>query len=166
MTEAAIDSLISGCSLLNSRDLSSFFTSHAEVILPTPQVDQVDHPIFSTGQASGTETSCVYYTFYLPGSQSEVMLQVDYWLDVPTPTASAEAWSQDWTQARSKAAQIVSGLGNEAFFDNGRLTFKAQNLYVTVAATETNLDLKTPVGVSQQLAIEKQVALDMLANFG
>jgi hypothetical protein len=166
MTQTAANTVIDTCDLLNSRDLANLFTSHAEVILPKPQINDVEHPIFSTGHASGTETSCVYYAFYLPGSKSEVMLQVNYWLDVPAPTASAEAWSQDWAQAKSVATQTISGLGNEAFFNNGQLTFKMDNWYVTVEATETDLDLKTPVGVNQQVAIEKQIAIDMLDHQG
>jgi hypothetical protein len=166
MTQTAANTVIDTCDLLNSRDLANLFTSHAEVILPKPQINDVEHPIFSTGHASGTETSCVYYAFYHPGSKSEVMLQVNYWLDVPAPTASAEAWSQDWAQAKSVATQTISGLGNEAFFNNGQLTFKMDNWYVTVEATETDLDLKTPVGVNQQVAIEKQIAIDMLDHQG
>ena len=94
------------------------------------------------------------------------MLQVNYWIDVPAPYASAELWNDDWTQARSTAAQAVSDLGNEAFFKDGQLSFKMDNWYVTVEATESDLDLKTPVGVNQQLAIEKQIAIDMLARKG
>ena len=40
------------------------------------------------------------------------------------------------------------------------------NWYVTVEATESDLDLNTPVGTSQQLAIEKQIAIDMLDHQG
>jgi hypothetical protein len=166
MTQTAANTLINTCDLLDSRDLANLFTSHTEVILPKPQVNDVEHPIFSAGHASGTETSCIYYAFYHPGLKSEVMLQVNYWLDVPAPNASSAAWFQDWTQAKSVATQTVSGLGNEAFFNNGQLTFKMDNWYVTVEATETDLDLKTPVGVNQQVAIEKQIAIDMLDHQG
>jgi hypothetical protein len=162
MTQTAANTVIDTCDLLNSRDLASLFTSHTEVILPKPQVDDVEHPIFSTGHASGTETSCVYYAFYHPGSNSEVMLQVNYWIDVPAPYASPDFWNDDWTQARSKATQTVSDLGKEAFFKDGQLSFKMDNWYVTVEATESDLDLNTSVGVNQQLAIEKQIAIDML----
>lgn len=165
-TSSAVNSLIDSCALLNSHDLASFFTSHAEVVLPKPEIKQVEHPIFSTGNAPGTETSCVYYTFHLPGSKSEVMLQVNYWLDLPAPTAPADAWAQDWTQTKSEATQTVSISGNEAFFNKGQLTFKTDNWYVTVEATETDLNLNTSAGVNQQLAIEKQVAVDMLARLG
>jgi hypothetical protein len=166
MTQTAANTVIDTCDLLNSRDLANLFTNHTDVILPKPQVDEVEHPIFATGHASGTETSCEFYAFYLPGSKSEVMLQVNYWIDVPAPYASAELWNDDWTQARSTAAQTVSDLGNEAFFKDGQLSFKMDNWYVTVEATESDLDLKTPVGANQQLAIEKQIAIDMLARKG
>lgn len=166
MTQTAANTLIDTCNLLDSRDLANLFTSHTEVILPKPQINDVEHPIFSKGHASGTETSCIYYAFFHPGLKSEVMLQVNYWLDVPAPNASAQAWSQDWTQAKSVATQNISNLGNEAFFNNGQLTFKMDNWYVTVEATETDLDLKTPVGVNQQVAIEKQLAIDMLDHQG
>ena len=166
MTQTAANTVIDTCGLLDSRDLANLFTSHTEVILPKPQINQVEHPIFSKGHASGTETSCIYYAFYHPGSKSEVMLQVNYWLDIPAPNASAQAWSQDWTQAKSVATQNIPDLSNDAFFKDGQLTFKMDNWYVTVEATETDLDLKTPVGVNQQIAIEKQIAVDMLDHQG
>ena len=166
MTQTAATTLINSCELLDSRDLANLFTSHTEVILPKPQTNDVEHPIFSIGHASGTETSCIYYAFYHPGLKSEAMLQVNYWLDVPAPNASVQAWSQDWAQAKAVATQNISGLGNEAFFNNGQLTFKMDNWYVTVEATETDLDLTTSVGVNQQIAIEKQLAVDMLDHQG
>lgn len=165
-TETTFNTLIYNCKLLDSHDLASFFPSHAEVVLPEPQVTHVDHPIFSTGNAPGTETSCVYYTFHLPGSKEEVVLQVTYWLDLPASTAPAETWSQEWAQAKAQAEQIIPALGDEAFFYNGRMTFKTNDLYVTVEATETNLDPNTPAGVDKQLAIEKQIALDILGRLG
>ena len=45
---------------------------------------------------------------------------------------------------------------------DGRLTVKKGDMYVTFEATQTDLDLKTPSGMSKQFAIEKQVALDFL----
>lgn len=166
MTQTAATTLVNSCELLNSRDLASLFTSHTEVILPKPQVHPVEHPIFSKGHASGTETTCVYYAFYHPGSKSEVMLQVNYWLDVPASYASPEFWTDDWTQAKSRATQTISDLGKGAFFKDGQLSFKMDNWYVTVEATETDLDLTTSVGVNQQVALEKQLAIDMLDHRG
>lgn len=165
-TESNVERLSKSCDLLNSRDLASFFTSHAEVMLPQPQIRQVDHPIFSTGNAPGTETSCVYYTFHLPGSSTEVVLQVNYWVEIPASSAASQAWAQDWAQAKSKDVQALSGIGDDAFCNNGRLNFKKGDLYMTIEAQETDLDLKTPTGVNKQLTIEKQVALDMLNRLG
>ena len=161
-TESLVSRLVNSCGLLNNRDLASFFTSHTEVILPTPQISQVDHPIFSTGNTPGTETSCVYYTFHLPGSIKEIVLQVNYWVDIPASGTPGQAWVQDWTQANSKATQTISGIADGAFTKDGQLIFKKGNLYVTIGATETDWNLKVSTDVGKQLAIEKQVALDML----
>jgi hypothetical protein len=163
-TESANNILTDSCYLLNSRDLASFFTSHTEVILPAPQINQVRHPVFSPRSAAGTETSCVYYTYHLPGSNAEVVLQVTYWIDVPSPATSGDAWVQAWDQAKSEADQLISGIGDAAFVKDGRLTFRVSDVYVTVEATETDLDLKTPAGLNKQLTIEKQLALDMLSR--
>jgi len=165
-TESLASRLVNSCGLLNNRDLASFFTSHTEVILPTPQISQVSHPIFSTGNASGTETSCVYYAFHLPGSIKEIVLQVNYWVDIPASGTSGQAWMQDWTQANSKATQTISGIADGAFVKNGQLIFKKGDLYVTIGATETDWNLKVPTDVEKQLAVEKQVALDMLTRLG
>jgi len=161
-TATTVNTLIYSCSLLDSYDLASFFPGHAEVMLPEPQVTEVNRPIFSAGNASGTETTCVYYTFYLPGSKSQVVLQANYWLYVPASNAPAEAWPQDWTDAISQASQTIPDLGDGSFVKNGRLTFKKNDLYVTIEANETDLDLKTPAGLDKQIAIEKQIAQDML----
>jgi len=166
LTESPVNILTNSCHLLDSRDLASFFTSHTEIQLPKPQISQVTHPIFSTENAAGKETSCDFYAFHLPGSSAEVMLQVNYWVDVPSPSASSDVWTQAWTQAKSKAAQRdMSGIGDDSFYTDGRLTFKKGNLYVTIEAAETDLDLKTPTGLDRQVAIEKQIALDMLRRF-
>jgi hypothetical protein len=163
-TESANNILTDSCYLLDSRDLASFFTSHTEVQLPAPQISQVRHPVFSPRSAAGTETSCVYYTFHLPGSDREVVLQVNYWVDVPSSSTSSDAWVQAWDQAKSQASQLVPGIGDDAFIKDNRLTFRASDVYVTVEATETDLDLKTSAGLNKQGAIEKQLALDMLSR--
>jgi hypothetical protein len=165
-TKSSVNNLTMSCSLLNSQDLANFFTSHTEVMLPEIQINQVEHPIFSVQNAPGTETSCVFYAFHLPGSSAEIMLQVNYWVDVPSQSASRKAWAQEWTQAKSEAGQPTLGIGDDAFFKDGRLTFEKGDLYVTIEATETDLDLKTPLGVEKQAAIEKQIALDMLNRLG
>ena len=165
-TESLVIRLVNSCGLLNNRDLASFFNSHTEVVLPTPQISQVNHPIFSTGNAPGTETSCVYYTFHLPGSIKEIVLQVNYWVDVPASTTSSQAWAQDWTRANSKATQNISGIADGAFTKDGQLTFKKGDLYVTIGAVETDWNLKVSSDVGKQLAVEQQVALDILKRLG
>lgn len=165
-TESLVSRLVKSCGLLNNRDLASFFTSHTEVVLPTPQISQVNHPIFSTGNAPGTETSCVYYTFHLPGSIKEIVLQVNYWVDVPASATPSQAWAQDWTQASSKATQTISGIADGAFTKGGQLIFKKGDLYVTIGATETDWNLKVSTDVGKRLAVEKQVALDILKRLG
>ena len=165
-TESLAGRLVNSCGLLNNRDLASFFTSHTEVILPTPQISQVSHPIFSTGNAPGTETSCVYYTFHLPGSIKEIVLQVNCWIDVPASTSPSQAWAQDWTQANSKATQNISGIADGAFTKDGQLVFKKGDLYVTIGAVETDWNLKVSTDTGKQLAVEKRVALDILKHFG
>ena len=156
--------LIDRCKLLDSHDLASFFPGHAEVMLPEPQVTEVNHPVFLPGNAPGTETTCIYYTFYLPGSRSQVVLEVNYWLYVPAQNTPPKALHQGWTEAISQASQTIPDLGDGAFFRNGRLTFKKSDLYVTIEANETDLNLKTSAGVDKQIAIEKQIALDMLRH--
>jgi hypothetical protein len=161
------DSLItSRCSLLDSYNLASLYTTHTEVILPTPQVSQVNHAIFSTQSISADEISCVYYVFHLPGSVNEQVLQVSYWVDTPA-RATPTAWAQVWTDASSSASQAISGIGQGAFYEAGKLTFKKGDFYVTieVVGTSDTLNTSTPAGLTDQLKIEKQVALDALKNF-
>ncbi len=150
--------LTSYCALLNSRDIASLFSS-AEVMKPVHQVSRVNHTVFSTENVSATESSCINYAFHRPGSNEGEMLQVTYWVDVPEH-ATASAWAQLWTDAKSKAAQAISDIGEDAFYENGRLTFKEGNVYVTLEAVGTYLNTSTQAGVTQQMEIEKQLARD------
>ncbi len=150
--------LTSNCLLLDSRDIASLFSS-AEVMKPVYQLSQVNHVIFSAENISATESSCINYAFHQPGSKDGEMLQVTYWVDVPD-RATASAWARIWTDARSKAAQAVPGIGEDAFYDHGRLTFKEGNAYVTLEAVGSKLNADTQAGAAQQIAIEKQLALD------
>jgi hypothetical protein len=159
---AQIGELTNNCDLLDSRELAGFFSS-AEVVLPTPQVSQVEQPVFSTQSAPATEVSCVFYVFHNPGSKDMVLLQVTYWLDLPDQAAPS-VWSQVWTDASSLAAQAVSGTGEAAFYQDGRLSFKQGNLYVTIEAIGTQVSTQTPAGVQQQLDTEKKVALDIMGR--
>jgi hypothetical protein len=158
--------ITSRCSLLNSHDLASLYPTHTEVMLPTPQVSQVNHVIFSTQDVSANEISCIYYVFYLPGSANGEVLQVNYWVDTPNQATPA-AWAKIWDDANSQAAQSVSGIGDSAFYENGKMTFKKGDIYVTieVVGTSNSLDTNTSAGVEQQIKIEKQIAQDALKNF-
>jgi hypothetical protein len=84
-------------------------------------------------------------------------------VDVPAQ-ATPSAWTQLWTQASSEAAQILPGIGDGAFYNDGRVTFKKDNLYVTIEVVGTALDTNTSAGRDQQLDMEKQVALDALSR--
>jgi hypothetical protein len=66
--------LTSRCSLLDSRDVASLFSS-AEVEGPVHQVGVVSHPIFAT------ESSGIYHVFHRPGSMDTELLQVIYGVD-------------------------------------------------------------------------------------
>jgi hypothetical protein len=78
--------------------------------------------------------------------------------------AAAGQWTQVWTDAQSKAAQAVSSIGEAAFYDQGRLTFKKSNTYVTVEVIATKMDTNTQAGQSEQLEIEKRIALKALSR--
>ncbi len=158
-TFAVSNSLVDSCALLNTHDLASLFPTHTETILPKPQISQVSHPAFFEGRAPGTETSCVYYSYYLPGSHSEIVLQVNYWLDVPGSGSTSQAWN-----ASMRNAQSVPGIGDGSFYQDGQLNFKMGGLYMTVAATETDWNLSMTSDRNKQLALEKQVAEDMLSH--
>jgi hypothetical protein len=157
----ALGATLSGeCNLLDSQELSHFYST-AEVVRAVPQMGPVSHPAFSTAKLAAAEVSCTFYVFHRPGHSDEQMLQVNYWVDVPL-AADADAWAQAWAQAKSGKAQAVPGLGADAFYANGRLTFKQSGVYVTVEA----LNQDTSAGNDQQINLEKQVALDALGRLG
>jgi hypothetical protein len=155
-----VHQLSNNCDLLGSRELASFFSS-AEVVLPTPQVTQVKHVVFSAERVPAREISCIYYVFYHPGKKDQVLLQVTYWVDLPDGTTTS-AWPQVWGDAASKATQSVSGLGDQAFYMNGRLSFKKGSIYVTVETIETQPGPQATVTANQRLDMEKRIALDAL----
>jgi hypothetical protein len=156
----ALDTLLTNnCLLLNSHDIASLYATHTEVQNPVLQTGVVTHAIFSTEKVTATQSSCINYAFHLPGSIDGEMLQVTYWVDVPAATP-ASAWAKLWTDASAQAAQTISGIGDGAFFSHGRLTFKDGDLYITLEAIGTKLNTDTSVGVTQQITIEKQLALD------
>jgi hypothetical protein len=158
-TEMPYARLTNNCLLLDSRDIAGLFSSyHAEVMKPVHQVSQLNHVIFSAENVSATESSCIFYAFHQPGSMNGEMLQVTYWVDVPDQ-ATASAWATVWADAKSKA-QVLPGIGEDAFYDHGRLTFKEGNVYVTLEAVGSRLNVDTQASATQQIAIEKQLALD------
>jgi hypothetical protein len=160
----AVYPVLDQCNLLDSRDLASLFSS-AEVVLPQAQVSQVDHVIFSAEKTPTSESECVYYAYHRPGQKEMEMLQVSYWVDIPRQATPA-AWAQVWKDASSNGVQAVSGVGDGAFFENGRLTFKKNGTYVTIEAIGTYLNSGTSTVGDQQVQIEKQLALDVLSRFG
>lgn len=95
------------------------------------------------------------------------MLQITYWIDAPNQV-KPDTWAQLWsdTTANLKGKQAVTGFGNGAFFNRGRLTFKKDNVYVTIEAIGTELNTSTDAGAAQQLQIEKQVAQDAFNRMG
>jgi hypothetical protein len=155
-----VHQLSNNCELLGSRELASFFSS-AEVVLPTPQVSQVNHVIFSTESVSAREISCIYYVFYHPGKKDQVLLQVTYWVDLPDGTTTS-AWSQVWADAESKATLAVSGIGDQAFYTSERLSFKRGSIYITIEVIDTQLSTQTQAGENQRSDMEKRIALDAL----
>ncbi|MEJ2555173.1 MAG: hypothetical protein P8186_02855 [Anaerolineae bacterium] len=128
-------------------------------------MSQVNHLVFSKATISATESSCVYYVFHEPGSKDMELLQVTYWVDRPDQAAPS-AWAQVWVDARATAAQAVSGIGDGAFYHDGRLTFKKGSLYVTIEIVDTNLNTDTSAGAHQQIEMEKRIALDTLSRLG
>ena len=162
----AADQLTSQCTLLDSQDLSGLFTpATSEKIGPMHTVGPVNHTIFSPETISATESSCVYYVYHRPGKADEKFLQVTYWVDAPDQ-ATPRAWAQLGADARAKAAQTVSSIGGNAFYENGMLTFENGNNYVTIGIIDTELNTATPAGVNQQIAMEKQLALDVQSRLG
>jgi hypothetical protein len=156
------DQLTGSCNLLSSRDVASLFVT-AEVEGPTHQVSQVDRPVFATENISATELSCIYYVFHQPGSKEMLFLQVTYWVDLPGSVTPA-AWIRAWTEASAQATEAVSGIGDAAFYKDGRLSFEKGSVYVTIEVIGTGLNAGASGGTSQQIDMEKQMALDALTR--
>ncbi len=148
----------SACSLLDSYDLANLF-SYAEVEQPILQYSQATHPVFTDAYAPASEIECTFRAFSHPGSKDYQFLQIDYWIDLPV-TETPIDWTLLGSQDRPQGAQIITGLGDDAFFSNGQLTFEKDMAYVTLAISSVNL-LIDP-GPNQALEIETQIARDML----
>jgi hypothetical protein len=151
------------CGLLNTRDLAGIFPTHTETILPKPGIASVDHPAFSVQHAPGRETSCDYYSFYLPGSHSEIVLQVHYQLGVPASASAAQVWQQAWAAALA-AGTAEPGIADGAFYRDGLLSFEKDNFYLTIEATETDRDLSTASDRGKQLTVERKLGQDIVAR--
>jgi hypothetical protein len=155
---------LNNCTLLSSRDAASFFTT-AEVEGPDHTLNDVNRTIFSSEPVSATESSCIYYVFHHPGDADMKLLQITYWVDV-RGRATEAAWQQVWSEASSTATQAVSGIGEAAFYSDGRLSFRKSDVYVTIGIVTAGKDYSIAPGSAQQLDVEKQVALFMVPNMG
>ncbi len=156
---AAADS----CNLINSQDLAHLFPPHNEITYSSPKTSQVTHPPFSSAQATGTETQCVFYDFHQPGGNTGWMLQATDLADVPDSSA-VSAWSQAWTAAKEQSGKGVSGLGDEAFTQGTNLYIKKGDLYITFLAEDTHVDAKTASGVQQLIQYETQLATTAMSR--
>ena len=147
------------CTLVNRQDVGTYF--HGEVNQPYYESNHVNQVIFAAPRVSAIEYYCVYMAFYLPGSKNGVYNQLTYWVDTPDQVTGSD-WAQTWVEGKSHAAQIVPDVGDDAFYGNGRLTFKKDNQYVTIEVISTKFDTNNAEGVAQQLEIEKGIALTAL----
>lgn len=154
--------LTNSCFLLDGHDLASLFT-RAEVVQNPAKSGPVSHPVFSDHNAAGKETTCLYYDFSNPDFKGDT-LQVTYWADIPDPSHT-DAWAQAWSQAQKQPGALeITAIGDQAFFQDGHLSFKKGTLFFTLEVIGTNIDPKTSAGADQQLEIEKRLALDMLGR--
>jgi hypothetical protein len=145
-----------GCKLIDSNDLAHLFPPHNEITRGETKTGQVSHPPFSNTAAPGTETSCLFFDFHLPGQKTGWLLQLTYLVDAPDP-AMVQAWSAAWDAAKANA-QPVSGLGDDAFSSGPNLFIKTKSIYLSFEGIDTHLDQKTADGIKQLLAEEEQLA--------
>jgi hypothetical protein len=154
--------IIASCGLLNSYDIASLFTQARTETQPSqPQESQVSHPIFSTAKAQGSEVTCAVYSFINPDVKDMRLLQINYWIDIPDPSASS-SWEQAWTQLKSEGGKEISGIGQAAYFDNGQLTLQQNGIYITIKVIGPAMNAVANAGNDPQLNVEKFVAQDML----
>jgi hypothetical protein len=154
--------LITDCGLLDTYDMASLFTqARAETQLPKPQDSQVNHPIFSSDSAPGQEITCILYSFINPDVKAMRLLQINYWIDIPDPSKSS-LWMQAWSQLISKSGKEIPGIGQAAYFDNGRLTMQQDGFYITIEAIGPAMNAVANAGSNPQLGVDKLVAQDML----
>ncbi len=153
--------LTKACTLVTRQDMGGFFG--AETSQPLYQSNHTNQVIFPAAPVSANEYYCLYMSFHQPSSKNGAYYQVTYWVDTPDQATPGE-WAQTWTEGKSHAAQTISGVGEDAFYSDGRLTFKKGATYVTVEVISTKIDTSTAAGASQQIDIEKKVALTALSR--
>lgn len=150
------------CSLVTRQDMGGLFA--AEVNQPIYHANATSVLPFSDESVSADEYNCIYLAFHNPGSASGSSYQVTYWVDMPGQTPASQ-WAQVWSDAKARAAQVIAGIGDDAFYQDGRLTFKKGDTYMTIEVLGTKLDTATEAGVNQQIDIEKKVALKALSRW-
>ncbi len=155
--------MTNACTLVTRKDIGGFYS--AEVEEPLYALNHTRQVIFPAPPVSALEYYCVYLAYHLPSSISGTFYQTTYWVDTPDQ-ASPDDWAKIWTAGKSHATQSVTGVGEDAFYVDGRLTFKKGNTYVTVEVISTGFDTNTAEGIAQQLDIEKKVALTALSRMG
>src|SRR5512133_1200370 len=74
--------LTNSCDLIDSHDLATLMMT-AEIQRGPHTVGQVDRLIFGGSGISATESSCIFFAYHKPGSNTGEMLQVQYWVDMP-----------------------------------------------------------------------------------
>ncbi len=153
--------LTGACTLVTRQDVGGFFG--AEVQEPLYAINQTHQVIFPAPPVSATEYYCVYLAFHRPSSIQGYHYQVTYWVDTPDKASSSE-WDQTWVAGKSHALQVIPGLGEDAFFVNGRLTFKTGGTFVTVEILSNQFDTSTADGIAAQIEIEKKAALTAIGR--
>ncbi len=153
----------SECALVTAGDVASIFS--AETNQPMFGSGPVDRAAFSGVPITANESYCTFLAFHQSASAKGSYNQITYWVDTPE-VASQRQWAQAWATAKTQAAQPISGVGDDAFYDHGRLTFKKNGTYVTIEVISTRIDTSTPEGVNQQIEIEKRLADKALSRMG
>ncbi len=147
------------CKLVTRHDIAGFFSG--ETSQPEHQVGPAAQGPFAGEKNLASESSCLYYSYNQSALRTGHSYQVTFWVDRPNG-ASPDEWSRAWTTARSGAAQSVAGIGDSAFYDNGILTFKKGNLYVSISVVR--MDANPDEGAGSQLDVEKKIALTALSR--
>ncbi len=153
--------LTEACTLITRQDIGGFYA--AEVHEPLYASNQVNQVIFPAPPVSALEYYCVYLAYHLPSSINGTYYQTTYWVDTPGRASSSD-WAQIWAAGKSHATQSIPGVGDDAFYVNGRLTFKKGTTYMTIEVLSTRIDTGTAAGITAQLDIEKKIALTALGR--